>query len=920
MDAYLKEFITVNEGLPSNEVYYIIQDRHKYLWFCTDNGIVKYDGNKIRVFNSNNGLPNNTVFKLYEQPDGKIYGEAMYNKLFVIENDSIYPYPYNNVIAGLIPDYSRCISFYKDSLANIHLGTKPGYYIINNKGKVIYSDHRIIENPLYHVIKFIRFPGYIFVYTSLTDNPAINEFIIQVKPDHEQVVYPTKFNKNLGHANYTAIIDQKAVIIYGSDIYVLGGSVISQSVSYNKPPVSVTTIDSLLWVGTSNGGVYSYKMLNDSLKQVDHFLDGLTVTSVLKDHEGGYWFSTREQGVVHLYDFDVAKIFESNSNQNISTFFHDSKNDLVGFDNGYVESISCPGINHLFNSQITSIAKIDSNHLMFFNSGNISEYSLKNKTISNYKTKDWEKEDLAYNMIKASDSLLIFYSFYHFFVCNKYNKKIIFRLNKSSINSRVNSVYVNKNRILAGTSKGLSFFDRHNYQLIKSISLPSHVVSIMPFNNKLYIACKNGNTYLLNNDTLSKLNYLKAVPYTIIYDAAIVDSTLIVAANSGIYKYVYNSKNDVWADDETINIAGIIKIKVFDGQIYYLSKKEIYKDLNAIKNKTVPITKLKRVIINGKVFSTRNPVALKYNQNNIRFNVNAISYSSRVQTYRYRLIGFDNEVRYTNDQNMSYSLLNPGDYEFIVSSTINGIDYSNDQHFSFTINPPFWKTNWFIILLIVTGILLIIIIYYRQLKKVKTGLALKESIAKLKSQALASQLNPHLVFNVLNSIQGLISEEETEEANIYLAKFSKFMRNSLSTSKKMAVSLDEEIKLTNAYIELEMLRFKNNVSISLTNHVKYSTYALPPLIIQPFIENAIKHGVMPAKKEHGKIDVIIDEADGYLLISIEDNGVGFRDEPDFTTGDGMRISLERLKILNAKNEIYLDKSSNVTKIVLKIFS
>ena len=77
---------------------------------------------------------------------------------------------------------------------------------------------------------------------------------------------------------------------------------------------------------------------------------------------------------------------------------------------------------------------------------------------------------------------------------------------------------------------------------------------------------------------------------------------------------------------------------------------------------------------------------------------------------------------------------------------------------------------------------------------------------------------------------------------------------------------------------------------------------------------------MPAKKEHGKIDVIIDEADGYLLISIEDNGVGFRDEPDFTTGDGMRISLERLKILNAKNEIYLDKSSNVTKIVLKIFS
>jgi hypothetical protein len=444
-------------------------------------------------------------------------------------------------------------------------------------------------------------------------------------------------------------------------------------------------------------------------------------------------------------------------------------------------------------------------------------------------------------------------------------------------------------------------------------------VAISTINNELIIACRNGNIYMHNGTETTELNLQKDKIISRIFDLKTVNQMMVVATNLGVEKYTYDQIKKTWHSYEFVNLPGVINIKFSNNKIYYVTKKEIYLDRNNIQNNNIPRIEILDFKVNGNSFSPAGKTILRYNQNNIQFKVNSISYSSRLKKFKYKIEGLNNDYLYTSDPNINYTSLAPGNYNFIISSTINGTDYSNEEYYSFTISSPFWKTNWFISLSVTLGIAIFILIYYKRIQRIKTKSALQQSIDQLKSQALTAQLNPHLVFNILNSIQGLISEEETEKANTYLAKFSKFMRSSLASSKKVKVSLDEEIKITKSYIELEMLRFPENVSITLINNVTNSNYYLPPLIIQPFIENAIKHGIMPSEKETGVINVIINEVEDYLLISIEDNGTNFNGPMNFNKGDGMRISKERLEIQNKKNEIYLDKNNEVTRILLKTY-
>jgi len=190
---------------------------------------------------------------------------------------------------------------------------------------------------------------------------------------------------------------------------------------------------------------------------------------------------------------------------------------------------------------------------------------------------------------------------------------------------------------------------------------------------------------------------------------------------------------------------------------------------------------------------------------------------------------------------------------------------------------------------------------------VKKGQAeLQQKVAELEMQALRAQMNPHFIFNCLNSINRFIFKNETKEASDYLTRFSRLIRMVLLHSQKKLVPLEDELEMLKLYLDMERLRFKNafDYHITTTNAIENSSVFIPPLLLQPFCENAIWHGLMH-KDGPGHLNIELNEDNGVLNCIITDDGVGRKKAEEFKSKSaekeksmGLKITTERLSLLN----------------------
>jgi hypothetical protein len=200
-----------------------------------------------------------------------------------------------------------------------------------------------------------------------------------------------------------------------------------------------------------------------------------------------------------------------------------------------------------------------------------------------------------------------------------------------------------------------------------------------------------------------------------------------------------------------------------------------------------------------------------------------------------------------------------------------------------------------IIIGIVILLLLLIatlIIYRRRIRRTKQ----KMEGLRLEMKGLHSQLNPHFVFNALSSIQGLINKNDIVNANLYLTDFSTLLRESLKNNEKEAIALSEEFRLLNTYLRLEQVRFRFQYTLSVDPSVNTDAIEIPPLLFQPIVENAVKHGAGPLH-EDGRIEISCKPDGNNLLISITDNGAGFTPVPA-ENGFGIKLTTQRISLLN----------------------
>ena len=279
--------------------------------------------------------------------------------------------------------------------------------------------------------------------------------------------------------------------------------------------------------------------------------------------------------------------------------------------------------------------------------------------------------------------------------------------------------------------------------------------------------------------------------------------------------------------------------------------------------------------------------------------------------YTYMMEGFDREWIKSDRRYASYTNLDPGSYTFRVKAS-NNDGIWNDEGLALKVNitPPFWQTLWFYI----SALLLVSVIIYafyrfriaqvRKEEKLKTEF--NKKLAEVEMTALRAQMNPHFLFNCLNSINRYIVKSDPETASGYLTKFSRLIRLILQNSKSSTVPLESELDALKLYIEMEEMRFDNQFAykIQVDKNIESHLMAVPPMILQPYVENAIWHGLMH-KPGKGMVELDISFSNGVLHFVIEDDGIGRDKSREYNSRNrtrkksmGMRITEDRINMIN----------------------
>jgi ligand-binding sensor domain-containing protein len=314
-------------------------------------------------------------------------------------------------------------------------------------------------------------------------------------------------------------------------------------------------------------------------------------------------------------------------------------------------------------------------------------------------------------------------------------------------------------------------------------------------------------------------------------------------------------------------------------------------------------------------------LSLPYYQNEFSCNFIAINYNNAAKNqYAYRLEGLEKNWNYVGNQTLAaYSNLREGEYTFHVKAANNdGVWNEEAAKLKIIITPPFWRTWWFLALIAIiltgTGYAFFANRINQVRREEAQKSAISEQIAELRMRALRVQMNPHFMFNSLNAIQECVITGQTDAAVTYLAQFSKLMRMVLENSDKRRIPLDKELETIRLYLDLEKLRFSEvfHTEISVNTQEEISLLSIPPMLIQPFLENAIWHGLL--KKTGAKtLKIAISSDETFLYVQIEDNGIGREAaenqknqiKPEHTS-KALSILDERMKIITELNQIKAD--------------
>ncbi|MCB0822494.1 MAG: histidine kinase [Bacteroidales bacterium] len=924
---------TVNDGLPSSKVYDIAQDSAGYLWIATESGISRFDGYDFKNYTKPDGLPSNSIVKLYVDYKNRLWFSTYQGEVGYIMDDKV-------VIHWISQDTSlRNHVFYDhiyiDTSETIYLTPfSGGLIIIKDKELSYHGRYKFSDKPEFKYALFYKDKPYgnILGLANLTVSPL--EDLKKHYPDFGIV----HFNHNsyektsLYHKNLIPFRDSCFLLSLGQELKCVFDDKVVFTKNFSQEIIKLT-LDSHnnLWISVKFKGVFLYRN-GDLSSDPIQFLNNNIISGIIEDEEGSYWFSSTDEGLFYVASVDFINYsremlqIDDNVVQSIavndnSLYFSTSN---MGFYKAVLEGNKL-NIDKNFKlegkvySTIPDIL-IKSNNELWVSSTQYLRYNLNGERILNFNAKNMHN---GYSLVelKSHDVLLGvstgYYNYHHdnwvsyswqedfeqktfcFYQTEdsvlflgtlsglyfKKDEKIKhFDASSAILGSRISAIGGNDLYIFVGTfDNGLVVINRadKSVQYInESKGLLSHRVKsiCVKESNKVWIGSNQGLSELtinnFRNSDISIRNFTiwDGLPSNEINDIEKNGSNLVLATNKGIVQF---------------NPQG-------------LTSKNI---LPEVRMESVRVNDLKNNFKDQEI-------SFKYDQNNIEFSFKLKSFKEPQRAnYLYKLEGFEDEWYLTRNTSIRYPKLHPGDYRFIVKAKSYAGEWSDTIEYSFTIKKHFTQYLAFQIAMIVAIISIIFLIVYIIVATFRNREELKRQAILAEQKAVRSQMNPHFIFNSLNSIQNFIVEKDDKNANLYLVIFSSLIRRILEASKHNFISLKEEIETIKLYLELEKFRFEKHFdySIDLDTSINADQVSIPSMLLQPYLENAIWHGIVP-KQSKGVLKVEFKLVEpGLMKISIIDDGIGrvraaeINKRRKHHKPTGMKNVEERLGLLNKLN-------------------
>lgn len=320
-------------------------------------------------------------------------------------------------------------------------------------------------------------------------------------------------------------------------------------------------------------------------------------------------------------------------------------------------------------------------------------------------------------------------------------------------------------------------------------------------------------------------------------------------------------------------------------------------------------------------------IKLEYTQNSLAIDFAAIDFINKKDVrYSYKLEGVKGSEWSTPSYNRSteFAQLAGGNYIFKLKVSNKDRIWSKEKNLLYIhIETPFWKTNWFYVSLAALSILFILLLYKYQIQRIRKREEEKSEInnriSQLQLQALYAQMNPHFIFNCLSAINGQIVKSETVKASEFLSQFSKLMRGILEHSTESWITLEREIEMLQLYLNMEELRFEDKFSynIEVENGILADALLIPSMMIQPYVENAIGHGLLYKENGKGSVSIKFLQGNDKIKCIIEDNGIGREKSQQIKAQSkitrkslGLRITSERLQLLQGSSSAEIEDLKN----------
>ena len=838
-DPYYINYDT-KDGLPSSEVYAVEVDSNGIVWFATDRGVCSYNGYEFKAYTTEDGLANNTTLAIWKDLKGNFWFPGLDGSLSVYNHKKFYPYKWNDSLKATVHRTANIAWDTNENLYFWRIGIALSIYSVNNgTGKIKkekFSDlARQFPVTKLKNAKFIKMNNYF-----LPGNDSIYWGPLVIDTD-KNVYYSFKekqFDKY-----------EKLLFKYNKQ------TEITDSLSFNTAILNFEKENNGTLVVCTKKGLYRFKEGNIDLVPTHNFGE-LSISDIAIDLEGNYWITTLQNGIFKVPTFQFETI----------------RTPLNTYSSEKILSIATLNNHILFGSSDGSLFAVDSNYnFREYEEGDIGEQHWFASTFQNYayfKGMQISEKDQQLKFLDIPSSYtfpglyqlknrnIFGLGFFEVRILSPEFEKVFYP-SEYIFKKRIVSIVEKDDKIWMGTADGLFSVKDYQYNNIKNESIGDSLLQVRindlkldSFGNIWISTIGNGIIYK-TIDTIFQISTKDGLKSNFVNHVFIEnDSSIWIATNKGLSNLIYSF------DQNKLFLKRILSFTTTDGLLdNYINSVTKWKDriwlatnkgICHFSSKDIKIVSVIPKIILENLYVNEDSVDLnssnnfKYFQNDLYFKFTGISFRKQndVPFYRYRLTSENSDSTwfYTNNRDARFSDLNPGSYTFEAAAQNKFGQWSEKPIvYRFTIQPHFTQTFWFraFVFFVIAG--MVIFLIQLRGKRIKNEEEQKRKVQEAELQALRNQMNPHFVFNALNSIQNFVFKNDAKKANYYLSRFSKLMRDGLQFARLKYISLQEEVIFLNTYLELEKMRFpdKFQYRVIVDEDIPTNQYFIPPLLFQP---------------------------------------------------------------------------------------